>query len=72
MGGTILFSSVINKEEYEKMVNITPEIMCISYLDGAYKYVNPAYYNVFGYSEDEVSKLNVFSIVTVNVRFEPG
>lgn len=45
------------------MVNITTEIMCISYLDGWYKYVNPAYYTVFGYNEAEVSNLNGFSSV---------
>lgn len=45
------------------MFDITTEIMTISYFDGTYKYVNPAYYTVFGYSEDEVSNLNGYSIV---------
>ena len=63
LGGIILFNSLISNDEYKKMVDITTEIMCISYLDGTYKYVNPAYYTVFGYSEDEVSNLNGFSIV---------
>ena len=58
-----MFSSLLSNEEYKKIVDITTEIMCISYLDGTYKYVNPAYYTVFGYSEDEVRNLNGFSIV---------
>ena len=56
-------NSTLDKENYEKMVNLTPQILCIAYLDGGIKYVNPAFNNVFGYSNDEVKELNLFSII---------
>ena len=56
-------NSTIDKETYEKMFNLTPEILCVSYLDGRFKYVNPAFNNVFGYSTYELKELNVFSII---------
>ena len=58
-----MFNSILSKEEYEKIVNMSPEILCISNFDGTYKYVNPAYYKVLGYSADEVRNMNGFSIV---------
>lgn len=58
-----MYNSTLDKETYKKMVNLTPEILCVSYLDGRFKYVNPAFNNVFGYSNDEVKKLNIFSII---------
>ena len=53
----------LDKEDYEKMVNLTPEILCIFYLSGGIKYANPAFNNVFGYSIDELKELNIFSII---------
>lgn len=45
------------------MFNLTPEILCVTYLNGRFKYVNPAFNNIFGYSSDEVEELSVFSII---------
>ena len=45
------------------MVNLTPQILCIAYFSGRIKYANPAFNNVFGYSNDEVKELNIFSII---------
>jgi len=59
----ILDNSTIDKENYEKMVNLTPQILCMAYFDGRIKYANPAFSNVFGYSNDEVKELNILSIV---------
>ncbi|MGH4123253.1 MAG: PAS domain-containing sensor histidine kinase [Clostridium sp.] len=56
-------NSTLDKENYEKMVNLTPQILCIAFLDGRIKYANPAFNNVFGYSNDEVKELYLFSII---------
>lgn len=37
-----MYNLRLSKENYEKMVNLTPEILCISDLDGQFRYVNPA------------------------------
>ena len=44
-----MLDSFISNEEYEKIVNITLDILGISYIDENYKYVNPAYYKTFEY-----------------------
>ena len=56
-------NSTLDKESYEKMVNLTPQILCIAYFGGRIKYANPAFNAVFGYSNDEVKELNIFSII---------
>ncbi|MBZ9686124.1 PAS domain-containing sensor histidine kinase [Clostridium estertheticum] len=56
-------NSTLDKENYEKMVNLTPQILCMAFLSGRIKYANPAFNNVFGYSNDEVNELNIFSII---------
>lgn len=63
LGVSIMFSPSINNKEYEIMLGITPEIFCISYLNGTFKYVNPAFLKVLGYCTDEICNLNGFSIV---------
>ncbi|WP_291632856.1 PAS domain-containing sensor histidine kinase [Clostridium sp.] len=55
-------NSTLDKENFEKLVDLTPQILCIAYFDGKVKYANPAFNNVFGYSNDEIEKLNLFSI----------
>ena len=56
-------NSTLDIETYEKMFNLTPEILCVSYFDGRFKYVNQAFNNILGYSSDELKELNIFSIV---------
>ncbi|MBU3129222.1 PAS domain S-box protein [Clostridium tagluense] len=56
-------NSTLDKEDYEKMVNLTPQILYMAYFDGKIKYANPAFNNVFGYSNCEVKELNIFSII---------
>lgn len=56
-------NSNLDKENYETMVNLTPQILCITYEGGRIKYANAAFNNVFGYSSDEIKELNIFSII---------
>jgi PAS domain S-box-containing protein len=58
-----LDNATLDKETYEKMVNLASEILCVSYFSGRFKYVNSAFNHVFGYSTDEVEELNMFSII---------
>ncbi|MFT5873673.1 MAG: PAS domain S-box-containing protein, partial [Clostridium sp.] len=53
----------LDKKNFEQLVNLTTQILCIVYFGGRLKYVNPAFNNVFGYSNSEIEKLNLFSIV---------
>ena len=59
----ILDNLTLEKENYEKMVNLTPQILCIVHFDGRIKYANPAFNNILGYDNDEVKELNMFSII---------
>ncbi|MBU3145077.1 PAS domain-containing sensor histidine kinase [Clostridium sp. CF012] len=56
-------NSTLDKENYEKMVNLTPQILCMAFFNGRIKYANPAFNNVFGYTNDEVKDLNIFSMI---------
>ncbi|MBU3188090.1 PAS domain S-box protein [Clostridium bowmanii] len=56
-------NSTLDIENYKNLVNLTPQILCILSFAGKIKYSNPAFNKVFGYSNDEVQKLNLFSIV---------
>jgi len=53
----------LDKKSFEKMVNLTPQILCMVYFSGRIKYANPAFNNIFGYSNDEIKDLNIFSII---------
>ncbi len=56
-------NSTLDKENYEKMVNLTPQILCMAFLSGKIKYANPAFNNVLGYTNEEVKELNIFAII---------
>ena len=59
----ILDNLTLEKANFEKMVNLTPQILCIVYFDGRIKYANPAFNNILGYSDDELKGLNIFSTI---------
>lgn len=56
-------NSKLDIENYKNLVNLTPQILCILSFAGEIKYSNPAFNNIFGYSNDEVHELNIFSII---------
>ncbi len=55
--------SASDKENYEKIINVIPGIICITYLDGSIKYANQTFNDILGYSMDEVKELNIFSMI---------
>ena len=59
----LTLDTILDKEDFEKMVTLTPDILCIFYVSGRIKYANPAFNNVFGYSNDELKELNIYSII---------
>ncbi|MGH4140263.1 ATP-binding protein [Clostridium sp.] len=56
-------NSTLDIENYKNLVNLTPQILCILSFAGKIKYSNPAFNEIFGYSNDEVHELNIFSII---------
>lgn len=40
---------------FEKLINISQDLICIAGMDGYFKFVNPAWTAVLGYSEEELS-----------------
>lgn len=53
----------IDKKTYEKMFNLTREILCGFHFNGIFKFANSAFNNVLGYSIDEADELNIFSVI---------
>ncbi|MDW8800358.1 PAS domain S-box protein [Clostridium sp. A1-XYC3] len=60
----------LSKDNYEKMVNLTPELLCISDINGYFKYVNPACEKVLGYSAEEMKKINFYNLLHPEDRFK--
>ncbi|SDG35260.1 PAS domain-containing protein [Desulfosporosinus hippei] len=52
-------NSSLSNKNYENMVNLTPELLCITNMEGVFKYVNPAFENVIGYSSEEIVGLTL-------------
>jgi PAS domain S-box-containing protein len=42
------------EEEYETILNISQDLICIAGMDGYFKYVNPAWERLLGYSREEL------------------
>ena len=53
-GVSTLTSSFDSKEHYEKLFNMSLDMMCLASLDGYFKKVNPAFMKTLGYSEKEL------------------
>lgn len=63
LGALRLNDLILSKGNYKNMINLTPELLCISDMDGYFKYVSPAFEKVLGYSNDEVEGLTFYSIL---------
>jgi PAS domain S-box-containing protein len=46
-----------------KLIDLTPDILCVSSFDGSFIFTNPAFENVLGYRSDEIKSINAFSIM---------
>jgi len=51
-----------NEEKFKAITNQTTEGIALSDLDGNYLFVNPAFCEMTGYSEDELLKMTVFDV----------
>ena len=45
------------------MVNLTPELLCITDLDGQFRYINPAFEKVLGYDSEEIVGLTLHAVL---------
>jgi PAS domain S-box-containing protein len=53
----------LKAEDYKKLVNLNPALLCICYFDGHFKYVNPTFQKILGYEESELLHHDIFSII---------
>lgn len=56
-------NKTLDKESYEKMFNLTREILCAFYFNGEVKYANSVFNDVFGYSNVDIEEINMFYII---------
>ena len=50
-------------EEKERILNLSNDLICIMGIDGYFKYVNPAWDRILGYSREELLSKSVFDFV---------
>ena len=53
----------LSKKDYEEMVNLVPQLLCIWDLGGCFKFLNPTLEKIFGYGVNEMMGLNFYSII---------
>lgn len=53
----------LKKEHYEKMINLTPQLLCISDINGHFKYVNSLFGEILGYSTLEINELTLYDLI---------
>jgi PAS domain S-box-containing protein len=53
----------LSKENYERMVNLAPQLICITNLEGYFIFSNPTAIKVLGYDENDMLKLSRYDII---------
>ncbi|MGD9346738.1 MAG: PAS domain S-box protein, partial [Candidatus Aminicenantes bacterium] len=51
------------REERNRILNLSPDLICIAGLDGYFKYVNPAWENILGYPKEELCSKPFFDFI---------
>ena len=51
------------EEEYDRIVNMSPNLICVTGMDGYFKFVNPAWEKLLGYTSDELLSKPVASFI---------
>lgn len=63
MGVIKLTNMELNIENYEKMINLIPELLCITSMDGSFIYANSAFERILGYNSSEILELNLYELL---------